>query len=58
MYPTTHTGSQMIPGSMFGSAYVPEHRSNEARCYWVPETRGIDFEALLKALRSALQLRK
>jgi hypothetical protein len=58
MYSTNHPGSQMITGSMFGSAYVPERHSDEVHSYWIPEAKRIDFEAMLKALRSALLLRK
>ena len=58
MYPITYTGSQMISGSMFGSAYLHEYRADEAHAYWIPEAKRIDFEAVLKALRSALSLRK
>jgi hypothetical protein len=52
-----HT-TQIIPGSIFGSAYVHEYRADEAHCYWAPEGKRIDFEGVLKALRSALSLRK
>jgi hypothetical protein len=58
MSPTTYTGTQMISGSMFGSAYVSERHVDEAHSYWIPEAKRIDFEGVLKALRSALLLRK
>jgi hypothetical protein len=57
MYPTTYTSSQIIPGSMFGSAFVPERHAYEGHSYWAPEAKRIDFEAVLKALRSVLSLR-
>jgi hypothetical protein len=52
-----HT-TQIIPGSIFGSAYVHEYGADEVHSYWTPEAKRIDFEAVLKALRSALSLRK
>jgi hypothetical protein len=58
MYPTTYTGTQMISGSMFGSAYVHERHPDEAHSCWTPQAKGVDFEAVLKALRSSLSLRK
>ena len=56
--PPQMTTTQMIPGSIFGSAYVPERHADEAHSHWIPEAKRIDFEAVLKALRSALSLRK
>jgi fermentation-respiration switch protein FrsA (DUF1100 family) len=52
------THSHMICGSIFSSAYVSERHTDEARSYWVPEAKHIDFEAALNALRSALSLPK
>jgi hypothetical protein len=51
-----HT-TQIIPGSIFGSAYLHEYRADEAHSCWTPEAKRIDFEAVLKVLRSALSLR-
>ena len=50
--------TQIIPGSIFGSAYVPERHADEAPSHWTREANRIDFETVLKALRSALSLRK
>lgn len=57
---TGQTGSHVIAGSMFGSAYVSEGHVAERRCYLGPsERRGrvANFAAILKMLRSALSLR-
>jgi hypothetical protein len=58
MYPTTQTSSQVISGSVFGSAYIHEHHTDQVHSYWTPEGKRINFEAVLNALRSALLLRK
>jgi hypothetical protein len=58
MYPTTYTSGQMISGSIFSSAYVPERHADEAHSDWTREANRIDFEAVLKLLRSALSLRR
>jgi hypothetical protein len=59
MYPTTNTSSEMIAGSMFGSAYVHERHFDEGHSYLAPEPKlTLDFDAMLKALRSALSLGK
>jgi hypothetical protein len=56
MYPTTYTSGQMIPGSIFNSAYVSERHADEAHSHWTREANRIDFEAVLRLLRSALSL--
>jgi hypothetical protein len=66
MYPTTNTSSEMI--AMFGSAYVHERHFDEGvherhfdegQSYLAPEPKlTLDFDAMLKALRSALSLGK
>jgi hypothetical protein len=48
---------QIIPGSVFGAAYVPERHADEAHSHWTREANRIDFEAALRLLRSALSLR-
>ena len=58
MHPTTHTSNQIIPASMFCSAYVSERHMDEIHSYWTPEARRIDFGSVLNALRSTLLLRK
>jgi hypothetical protein len=58
MQPTTHSSNQIIPASIFCSAYVSEHHLDEIHSYWKPAAQRIDFEVVLNALRSALLLRK
>jgi hypothetical protein len=48
---------QIIPGSIFGAAYVPERHADEAHSHWTREANRIDFEAVLRLLRSGLSLR-
>ena len=60
MHPTIQTSSQIIAGSMFGSAFVHERHIDERHYYFAPlEKRNlaIDFAEVLKALRAALSLR-
>ena len=43
----------------FGSGFVEEHHSDEARSHLAaPEAPAIDFSALLSTLRTALSLRQ
>ena len=58
MHPTIQTHSQMITGSIFGSAFVHEHHSSEGYYFAPSEERGfvVDFAEILKALRAALSL--
>ena len=60
MHPTIQTTSQTVAGSMFGSAFVHEHHSDERHYYFAPsEGRDfvVDFAEILKALRATLSLR-
>jgi hypothetical protein len=59
MHPTVRTSTQIIVGSIFGSAFLHEHHGDE-RQYLVPsEGRDlvIDFAEILKTLRAALSMR-
>ena len=59
MHPTIQTSSQIIAGSLFGSAFVHEHHSDERHYYFGPsEGRDfvLDFAKILKTLREALSL--
>jgi hypothetical protein len=55
---TTESSNQLQ--SIFGSGYVMEHHGDDTPRYLPPSEKhefALDFEAILKALRSALSVR-